>query len=258
MDTTTTPESLPKTSKKNDYVDMAKSFGWALLIAMIFRTFLFEPFHIPSGSMKPTLLIGDYIFVSKYSYGISRFSFPLGNWLPDTITGRMGEYHQPERGDIVVFKLPNDPSTNYIKRLIGLPGDKIQVKDGILFVNSTPVTLKLDDPFEDKDDFGSSGKIIQRYTETLPGGVMHSVLDETKDGALDNTEVYTVPAKHYFFMGDNRDNSQDSRVLEKVGYVPEENLVGRAEVVLFSSHSSWMKPWTWVTSLHGEKAAVKG
>jgi signal peptidase I len=232
---------------KDDYKGMAKSFVTALLFAMIFRTFCFEPFHIPSGSMKPTLLIGDYIFVSKYSYGISRYSFPFG---PNLFKGRVGEYHAPKRGDVVVFKLPRDPSTNYIKRLVGLPGDRLQVKDGMLYINDVQVKLTTADPFLDRDSKESPKKIIPRYTEELPNHASHAILDEVKDGGLDNTEIYTVPPKHYFFMGDNRDNSQDSRVLSAVGYVPEENLVGRAEVIFFSSQADIMKPWTWFTSLH--------
>jgi len=250
MNATTPSDRISKPEKKEDFKSMAKSLAWALLIALIFRSFLFEPFHIPSGSMKPTLLVGDYIFVSKYSYGISRYSFPLG--LP-LFNGRIGEIHQPERGDIVVFKYPGDTSVNYIKRLIGLPGDRIQVRDDLLYVNDKPVKILPDAPFlyQDDDDGKVRGdpRLVTRSKEILPNGVSHSILTEPKEEFPDNTEVYTVPPKHYFFMGDNRDHSQDSRFLDKVGYVPEENLVGRAELVFFSESANLFKPWTWVSSL---------
>jgi signal peptidase I len=247
--TQTLKDQFASKEGKNDYKGMARSFLIALLLAMLFRSFLFEPFHIPSGSMKPTLLIGDYIFVSKYSYGISRYSFPFG---PDLFDGRIGQFHQPERGDVVVFKLPRDPKTNYIKRLIGLPGDKLQVKEGLLYVNGTPVKLIPNGNFIDKDESQPFSKILERFTEVLPNSVSHAVLNEVQDGVLDDTEEYIVPEKHYFFMGDNRDNSQDSRVLSSVGYVPEVNLVGRAEVIVFSSRAELLKPWTWFTSLRPE------
>lgn len=249
--TQTVKDPVIKKNSKDDYVGMAKSFLLALILAMIFRSILFEPFHIPSGSMKPTLLIGDYIFVSKFSYGISRYSFPFG---PNLFEGRVGQLHQPERGDVIVFKLPKDTGTNYIKRLVGMPGDRIEVKEGLLYINDNPVKLTTDTPFLDKDKRSASEKMLTRFTEILPNGVMHSILDEVKDGNLDNTDVYVVPPKHYFFMGDNRDNSQDSRVLDSVGFVPEENLVGRAEVIFFSAKAVLWKPWTWLTSIRPDHA----
>ena len=201
----------------------------ALLIAFVLRTFLFQPFNIPSGSMKDTLLVGDYVFVSKYAYGFSRYSFPFG--FPP-VSGRIFG-SDPVRGDVIVFKLPRDNSTDYIKRLVGLPGDRIQVQEGVLYINGTAVPrVKIDDFIDDEDP--DNPVRIARYRETLPNGVSYEVLDQTPFGALDNTQEYVVPPGHYFFMGDNRDNSLDSRVQSAVGYVPYENLVGRAEVIFFS------------------------
>ena len=202
-----------------------KILVYAVLIAVTVRTFAFEPFNIPSGSMIPTLLVGDYLFVSKYTYGYSRFSLPLG--LP-LIPGRIFS-KAPERGDVVVFKLPRDNKTDYIKRVVGLPGDRIQVKDGILYINDQAVPRRQIEDYVPED-----GPPVPQFIETLPNGRSYHVLDATPNGALDNTGVYTVPVGHYFMMGDNRDNSLDSRVLTNVGYVPEENLVGRAEFLFFS------------------------
>lgn len=226
--------------------DMVKIIVQALLIALVLRTFLFQSYNIPSGSMIPTLLIQDFLFVSKYSYGFSRYSMPFN--LP-LFSGRILA-SEPKRGDVIVFKKPTDVSQDFIKRLIGLPGDKIQMKAGRLYINGEVV------PRERIDDFISNGYKIPRYIETLPNGVKHPVLEaEGDDGMLDNTEVYTVPAGHYFMMGDNRDNSQDSRVLTEVGYVPFDNLVGRAEVIFLSvdeQASAW-KFWQWPWTMRGER-----
>jgi signal peptidase I len=212
----------------------------ALILALIVRTLLFQPFNIPSGSMKSTLLVGDYLFVSKYAYGYSRFSLPLGlNLFP----GRFWSA-PPLRGDIVVFKLPRDDSTDYIKRVIGLPGDRIQVRNSILYINDEEVVREPVDFFQD------DGFRYARYRETLPNGVSYLVLDRDIDGLEDNTQVFEVPPDHYFMMGDNRDNSTDSRVPPNrggVGYVPFDNLVGRAEVIFFSvdeGSSAW-QVWNW-------------
>ncbi|MBL0318721.1 MAG: signal peptidase I [Alphaproteobacteria bacterium] len=228
---------------KQSFLELIKSFAIALLLAVTFRSFAFEPFHIPSGSMKPNLLIGDYIFVSKYSYGYSRYSFPFG--IP-AFSGRFFE-KKPQRGDIIVFKLPKDPSINYIKRLIGLPGDRIQVKDGLLYINGNPVKHEpLGEPFVDHD--GASDLEIPQVKETLPEGNEFVTLDQDPDGALDNTGEYIVPPDHFFFMGDNRDNSQDSRVLSAVGFVPKENLVGRAVIIFFSHDFSLTGIFKWMTT----------
>jgi signal peptidase I len=231
-----------KKEKEGGLYETVKIIVQALLLALIVRTFLFQPFNIPSGSMKDTLLIGDYLFVSKYSYGYSRYSFPFG-LMP--FSGRVwgGE---PERGDIIVFKLPRDNSTDYIKRVIGLPGDRVQVKDGVVYINDEPVKRERIDDYIEETGFGGVQRLA-RYRETLPNGVSYDTLDITSNGQWDNTRVYEVPEGHYFMMGDNRDNSQDSRVLSQVGYVPYENLIGRAEVLFFSikdGQPAWMI-WRW-------------
>lgn len=225
----------------------------ALLIAVLVRTFLFQPFNIPSGSLIPTLLIGDYLFVSKYSYGYSKHSIP---WSPDLFSGRiLGS--SPKRGDIAVFKLPSDGSTDYIKRVIGLPGDKVQMIEGRLWINGVIVPREETTKFRTADAYGHETEALT-YNETLPGGVTHKIIELQGDrGYLDNTDVYVVPDGNYFMMGDNRDNSTDSRVDPKtnggvgVGFVPFENFVGRAEMVFFSvkeGNAAW-EFWKWPTSI---------
>lgn len=237
-----------KNEEKEGLFELGKSFTVAILLAMLFRSIAFEPFYIPSGSMKSTLLVGDYVFVSKYSYGYSRYSFPFG--FPP-FSGRIMD-EAPQRGDVIVFKLPADNSTNYIKRLIGLPGDKIQVRDNILYINDQKIERKQIENFLDSDEKGNF-KSIPQYIETLPNGVSYRILEEDSQGPLDNTMAYVVPDGHYFFMGDNRDNSQDSRVLSAVGYVPEENLLGPARWIFFSSKSSLFKVWNWFSSFRFER-----
>lgn len=214
---------------------------YAIVIAMGIRTFAFEPFNIPSGSMIPTLLVGDYLFVSKPSYGYSRYSLPLGiPLIPDRIL-----FTEPERGDVAVFRLPTDTSTDYIKRLVGLPGDKIQMIGGVLHINGKPVKRQRVDDYLTKDAYGNVHRTPQ-YLETLPNGKQHYILEASGDnGFVDNTGVYVVPEGHYFAMGDNRDSSQDSRFSQKVGFIPIENLVGRADFLFFSTEGDAWKIWTW-------------
>jgi signal peptidase I len=214
----------------------------ALIIALVIRTFLFQPFNIPSGSMKATLLVGDYLFVSKYTYGYSHFSLPLS---PPLFSGRIPSGWLPQRGDVVVFRLPKDTSTDYIKRVIGLPGDKIQVIDGQVFINGVSVKRELAPAFVENEE-GTRAAPVKRWKETLDNGVSFYTLDLVDNGFADNTQVYTVPPGNYFMMGDNRDNSTDSR-FSQVGFVPFENIVGKAQIIFFSVYEgerAW-EFWRW-------------
>lgn len=201
-----------------------------LSIAMLIRTFLFQPFKFSGGSMTPAVLDGDMPFVSKYAYGYTHFSIPFS---PPLFSGRiLGS--EPTRGDVVVFRLPKDPLTDYIDRVVGMPGDRIQMRQGLLYINDVAVKReKLEDFVGDACRTGAAVK-VKRWRETLPNGVSLETLDCVENGFYDNTPVYTVPAGHYFMLGDNRDNSSDSRVLSAVGYVPLENIVGRAAMIFFS------------------------
>jgi signal peptidase I len=226
-------------SKDNSsWWDVIKTFAWALVLALIFRSVLYQPFHIPSGSMKPTLEIGDYLIVSKFSYGYSNNSFPLS---PNLFEGRKW-FTEPERGDIVVFKVPGRSIGEdvFIKRLIGLPGDEIQMINGVLHINGKPVDLVETGDYMDTEKH----TVLTRLDETLPNGVKHVVLDEGYSQMIDSTKVYTVPEHHYFMMGDNRDNSTDSR-FPTPGFIPQENLIGRAEIILFSFGDSFINPTKW-------------
>lgn len=228
--------------------DNLRTLFYALLIAGGIRSFAFEPFHIPSESMLPTLLVGDYLFVSKFAYGYSRFSMPYS---PPLFSGRVLE-NVPERGDVAVFRYPGDTSIDYIKRVIGLPGDRVQMKDGELWLNGERVPRRRVADFEQRDRYGNLRRERQ-YEESLPGGRTYLTLDmNISDG--DNTPVFTVPVGHYFVMGDNRDNSQDSRfqvISGGVGFLPAQNLVGRANIRWISVDDSavLLKPWTWAGAL---------
>ena len=251
-------DTKPKTEES--WLELAKTVIYAGAIALVIRTFLFQPFNIPSGSMKDTLLIGDFLFVNKMAYGYSRYSCPFAAC---PISGRiLGS--EPKRGDVIVFRHPVNGS-DMIKRLIGLPGDTIQMKNGILYINGQEVPQEPAGTFEEvmepKGPMGNPPRCenapvpqggtctASRSRETLPNGVVHDVLNIEDNGGKDTTDVYTVTPGHYFFMGDNRDNSLDSRFLQTesgVGLVPAENLIGRADRVIFSSAGrSLFFFWTW-------------
>ena len=247
-----------KTEKPEGIWELFKTVFWALIIAGLFRTLFFQPFWIPSGSMKDTLLIGDFLFVNKMAYGYSKHSCPFSSC---PFSGRiLGS--EPELGDVVVFRHPVN-GNDFIKRLVGLPGDKVQMKNGVLHLNGEPVKLEPTKAFEETHEKqGSAGSFPRcentpgvggictksRMIETLPNGVSHSILN-IGDQAKDNTGIYTVPEGHFFFMGDNRDNSTDSRFPQNaggVGYVPFENIIGRADRIMFSSAGkSLFYFWTW-------------
>ena len=192
--------------------------------------------------MLPTLLVGDYLFVSKYAYGYSRHSMPFS---PPIFDGRVWE-DPVTRGDVAVFKLPRDNKTDYIKRIVGLPGDRLQLVDGELHINGEAVVRERVEDFAQRDENGNVSRSRQ-YRETLPNGVSYMTLDKVANGPADNTRVFQVPPGHYFAMGDNRDNSLDSRFAHGVGYVPAENLVGRAEILFFSTDGSarFWEFWRW-------------
>ena len=236
--------------KSSGFFESVKTVVYALLIALVIRTVAFEPFNIPSGSMLPTLEIGDYLFVSKFSYGYSQHSLPLS--LP-LIPGRI-LFSEPERGDVAVFKLPSDNKTDYIKRIVGVPGDKIQVKYGRLHINDKTVSRRKVKDYLIQGNFGQNRKVT-RYIETLPNGKTYEILEMSDQGPLDNTGVYIVPDNHYFAMGDNRDNSQDSRVQTQVGFIPKKNLVGRAEILFFSKNDNarWWEIWKWPSAIRANR-----
>lgn len=246
----------PKTS--GGFAETVKTVAYAVAIALFIRTFFFEPFNIPSGSMIPTLLVGDYLFVSKYSFGYSRHSLPFS--LPLIPGTDRAWFKAPERGDVAVFKLPTDNRTDYIKRIVGMPGDRIQVTQGVLIINGTAVPrLRVGEYVKGNNGHYQKGTL---YRETLPNGRQYKVLEYSDSGLADNTPEFLVPAGSYFVMGDNRDDSLDSRTRlslrdftgstrdrDQLGwYVPSENLVGRAEFIFFShdpSAAGWLEPWKW-------------
>ncbi len=245
-----------RSAKKSDggIGEVLKVVFQALVIALVVRTLLFQPFNIPSGSLIPTLDIGDYLFVSKYAYGYSRYSMPFS---PDLFQGRiLGS--APKRGDVAVFKFPKDPSKDYIKRVIGLPGDRIQLINARLYINGEEVPREETTKVKTRDQFGQEVE-VPTYLETLPGGVKHRIIQLNGDnGFYSNTPVYTVPPGNFFMMGDNRDNSTDSRVSpdqDGVGYVPFDNFVGRAELIFFSIDSDapiW-EFWRWPAEIRWDR-----
>lgn len=232
-----------------------RTLFFTILAILVFRSFCFQPFYIPSGSMIPSLLIGDNLFVSKWAYGYSRYSFPFGhhvNYFDGRIFGSA-----PELGDVVVFRAEERPSQDFIKRVVGLPGDRIQMIDGKLHINgfACPVEKIQDAVFH--DDSQQTLEAAQ-YIETLPNGLEHLIIKQKPfgQGHFDNTEEYSVPPGHYFMMGDNRDGSNDSRAQQIIGYIPFENLVGRASFIFFStgSHAQLWEIWRWLTKAHYDRA----
>ena len=225
---------------KSSFFSNIKSISLAIFIALIIRSFVAEPFNIPSGSMKPNLLVGDFIFVSKWSYGYSKHSLPFSiPIIPNKFFSK-----GPKRGDVVVFKTPEDNRTDYIKRVIGIPGDKIKIIDGMIMINNQLILRKKMDDFIDNDN-NVSLKRVRKYKEFFMNYEIE-ILDIMDNGIVDNTEVFIVPEDHFFVMGDNRDNSQDSRFVNIVGFIPYENLIGKARFIFFSlENSRFLEIWKW-------------
>jgi len=231
---------------KNFFIENIKTLFYALIIAIIIRSLIIQPFYIPSSSMEPNLLVGDRLFVTKYSYGYSKHSFPFS---PSIFDGRIIS-NEPKRGDVVVFKTPTDNRTDYIKRLIGLPGDRIQFIDSNLYINNNEV-LKSRISKNDKIYCGNNIIDVFTFSEVLPNGIKHNSV-YLKDYSFQNSDPFIVPEEHYFFLGDNRDCSKDSRFLTSVGYVHKNNLIGKAQFIFFSSDKSIgsiFSFWKWNKSL---------
>lgn len=220
--------------KSLNWKEIFSSIVWAGILALLIRTTIFEPYQVVSGSMKKTLMVDDYLILTKYDYGFSKYSFMVK--LP-FMQGRVF-FSPPQRGDVVVFKLPSDTSISYIKRLIGLPGDEIQMIGGELHLNGTKVPRVPKGTFADEGEKGE--EIYSVFEETLPNGISYLILDLKNDLPQDDTPIYKVPENTYFFLGDNRDRSIDSRFLADVGYIPEENLVGKAKFLVMTHDFKWI------------------
>ena len=233
--------------KKNSFLSNLKSVSIAVFIALIIRSFIAEPFNIPSGSMKPNLLVGDFLFVSKWSYGYSKHSLPFSiPIIPKKIFSKL-----PKRGEIVVFKTPEDNRTDYIKRVIGLPGDKIKITNGKINLNGNIVFSEKMNDFIDNDN-NTSLKRVRKYKE-YHDQINFEILDIMDNGIADNTKLFEVPEGFFFVMGDNRDNSQDSR-FKTVGFIPFDNLVGKARFIFFSlENSRFLEIWKWPKAIRGKR-----
>jgi signal peptidase I len=266
-------EAPPRRQKKGGIGETIRFLLYVFLFALVLRSFIVAPFVIPSGSMLPRMMIGDFLFVSKWSYGYSRFSLPFG------IGGFEGRLFasEPERGDVIVFRYPGGGNEDYVKRLVGLPGDRVQVREGALWLNGKPVPrariadylmpvspnspCRYVDPDAARIVTGEGGRrfcAYDRYRETLPEGRSYAILDQMEAGPADNTGEFVVPAGHYFMMGDNRDDSEDSRFSLQdggVGFLPADHLIGRALITFFSTDGSaeWLKPWTWFSAARRER-----
>ena len=240
---------------KSSIYDNLKSIILAIFIAILIRSFIFEPFNIPSGSMKPNLLVGDFIFVSKWSYGYSKHSFSFFSLSIPIIPGKIFQKY-PKRGDIVVFKTPADNRTDYIKRVIGLPGDRIFINNGIIIINDNIIFKERIEDFIDINKSGNK-KRKRQYKEYF-FDLKINTLDLLDNGPADNTNIFIVPGGHFFVMGDNRDNSQDSRFLNSVGYIPIDNLVGKAQYIFFSlENSRFFELWKWPKSIRYKRLFKK-
>ena len=228
--------------------EFIKGFVPLVLLVLSIRCFLFSPFKIPSGSMIPTLLVGDHLFVSMFKYGVCRYSFFFGSKI-NYFSGRIGQFFKPSYGEVVVFAYPSNPSVDYIKRVVGLPNDTVQMKKGCLYINGEKLSLKkVEENYECDEGEGMHAK-GDLYEELLPGGKTHLILKQKPFGksASDNTPLYKVPQGHYMMVGDNRDGSADSRFLDHVGYVPEEYIIGPAWIIWLSLEPEFnlWKPWLW-------------
>ena len=227
---------------KKFIIDNFKTLFYALIIAIFIRSIFIQPFYIPSSSMEPNLLVGDRLFVTKYSYGYSKHSFPFS---PNLFKGRI-MFSEPKRGDVIVFKTPADNRTDYIKRLIGLPGDEIQFIDGNLYVNNNQIIKTLVSS-TDVIFCGNQTIKVNTFEEKLPNGKKYKATYR-KEYSFQNSDKFLIPENHFFFLGDNRDCSKDSRFLSEVGYVHKNNLVGKAQILFFSSDykiGSILKFWQW-------------
>lgn len=253
---------------KSDTFEFARTIFLALVVAIGLRSFIYEPFNIPSGSMIPSLLVGDFLFVAKWPYGYSRWSFPFG--FPP-FSGRILDKKLPETGEVIVFKYPLDTSMQFIKRVIGRPGDKVQMKEGILYINGQEAKVERIEDYTYIDEDDGTSHTVPQYIETLPNGRQHLIIKDYAFGAapFDNTPVYEVPANHFFVMGDNRDHSGDSRIMHMLGFVPAENILGSADFLYFSTEIPyfptkidwwdvpawfsekfiWWQPWKWFSAI---------